>query len=211
MNITLADDADEGHHEGDAPHGSTPLEAAQGAKAAGLAAAKASNWPRAAASFRQAASILQAAYSYSDARSPAELAEAGGAAEAHALRLDCLNNRAQVLIMAERWPDAEAAATEVLAIDATNLKARFRRCRARLQLSEEKWLAAAVEDFCILRNAEPHNPKVNTCASWKKQYNFSGTEKEPIVIEFKIILACCGDQTRSVTFRWSECDLLNAC
>jgi len=165
MNITLAEDSDEDLHEGVAPNGSTPLEAAQGAKVGGLAAAKASNWSRAAASFRQAASILQAAYSDSKPRSLVEEPEAGDITEAHALRLDCLNNRAQVLILAERWPDAEAAATEVLAIDASNLKARFRRCRARLQLLEEKWLAAAVEDFCVLRKAEPHNPKVNTCAS----------------------------------------------
>jgi hypothetical protein len=188
MNISLAeeDDIEDGRGEGAAPTGSTPLEAAQAAKAAGLAAAKANDWPRAAASFRHAAGVLQAAYWHHPTNAGSSSTAAGGA-EAHALRVDCLNNRAQVLVLAARWSDAEAATTEVLSIDPANLKARFRRCRARLQLPESS-VAAAVDDLCVLRRAEPHNPQVQRAPFANKSCIRTPYAKQDLLVAFFLLV-----------------------
>ena len=56
----------------------------------------------------------------------------------------------------EDWAGAAKFATEVLALDADNTKARYRRCRAYLKLND---LANAEADFAVLQDAEQSDPR----------------------------------------------------
>lgn len=71
-------------------------------------------------------------------------------------RVSWHNNRAAALLQLGQHPEAEAAATEVLSLDDSNLKALFRRGTARA--SQFKWLGA-VRDFEKVVELSPKNTK----------------------------------------------------
>ena len=71
-------------------------------------------------------------------------------------RVSWHNNRAAALLQLGQHPEAEAAATEVLALDGSNLKALFRRGTARA--SQFKWLGA-VRDLEKVVEISPKNTK----------------------------------------------------
>eukprot|EP00438_Fugacium_kawagutii_P006610 Skav212989 [mRNA] locus=scaffold423:216705:219544:- [translate_table: standard] len=66
-------------------------------------------------------------------------------------------NRAQCFLSQEAWQDAEAAATSALLMDARNLKARFRRAKARQALGD---IDGALKDIQLLYSLEPKNAAV---------------------------------------------------
>jgi HSP20 family molecular chaperone IbpA len=71
-------------------------------------------------------------------------------------RVSWHNNRAAALLQLGQHPEAEAAATEVLALETSNLKALFRRGTARA--SQFKWLGA-VRDLEKVVELSPKNSK----------------------------------------------------
>ena len=88
------------------------------------------------------------------------------------LMIECQNNAAQVLLKAERWADAEATCDELLETDPSNTKARFRRCKARINGGKSvaqgyggAKLEAAKEDLAILLFSEPNNKQVRNTSS----------------------------------------------
>lgn len=81
-------------------------------------------------------------------------------------RVNWHNNRAAALLQMGQHPEAEAAATEVLSLDATNLKALFRRGTARSV--QFKWLGA-VRDFERVLEGSPKNTKAAAQLAQAKQ------------------------------------------
>eukprot|EP01050_Picozoa_sp_SAG11_P016123 SAG11_NODE_2162_length_3729_cov_1.561433_4_plen_335_part_00 len=98
-----------------------------------------------------------------------------GVAAVRTNRLSWHNNRAAALLQCRLWADAEAAATEALALEGTNLKALYRRGSARAEAAaamaaaapavheaREAKLQGAARDFEKVVTASPANAKAQT-------------------------------------------------
>ena len=85
------------------------------------------------------------------------VAPEGREAEARALVSACTLNLALVHLKLERWAEAEACATAVLAHDARSTKALYRRGAARLQRDEAR---AALDDLRAAAELEPRSAQI---------------------------------------------------
>jgi tetratricopeptide (TPR) repeat protein len=130
--------------------------AAQGADAAARVSAQARYQLDATAALKAEGNKLHAAKQYAAAaakyeRGAANL-EAHATREAVALRASCLANIASCYLQLERWADCAAACEAVLAGDAENVKALFRRGQALAALGEH---AAAAADLARAAERAP--------------------------------------------------------
>uniref|UniRef100_A0A6V4G211 peptidylprolyl isomerase n=1 Tax=Prymnesium polylepis TaxID=72548 RepID=A0A6V4G211_9EUKA len=118
------------------------LSEAAASKAKGTDAFKAQEWAEAQELYADAAELTEGSF-----EEPAQ------ADEAKTMRTSCLLNQAQCSLKLEEWHEAASTCAKVLEIDASNVKALFRRGTARTHLQEFE------EAKADLREASRLDPK----------------------------------------------------